>query len=207
MDDLTIRGFGREIGYGKNPAVLVIDMMRAFTDKDLALGTNLNEIIPPINTLLESAHKNDVPVYFTVIEYSDPTLSDAGIWYRKMEGLDTLRAGTPAVEIDPQLEISPDDDIILKKYASAFFGTDLVSRLNSIRVDTLILTGCTTSGCVRATAVDAVQYGYRPIIVADAVSDRLVEAHKQSLFDLQMKYADVKSLDEVIKYLGGLKNE
>lgn len=207
MDDLTIRGFGREIGYGKNPAVLVIDMMRAFTDKKLALGTNLNEIIPPINTLLESAHENNVPVYFTVIEYIDPTLSDAGIWYRKMKGLDTLRAGTPAVEIDPQLELNPDDYIILKKYASAFFGTDLVSRLNSIQVDTLILAGCTTSGCVRATAVDAVQYGYIPIVVEEAVSDRLPEAHQQSLIDLQMKYADVKSLDEVIKYLGGLKNE
>ena len=207
MDDLTTRGFGQEIGYGENPVLLVIDMMKAFTNPNMPLGTNQDEELGVINQLLEQAHEKRVPVYFTIISYDNESLADAGVWFQKMKGLNTLRAGTEQIEIDPRLNRTKDDIIFVKKYASAFFGTDLVSRLNSSRADTLLLAGCTTSGCIRATAVDAVQYGYRPIVVADAVTDRLAEAHKQSLFDLQMKYADVKSFEEVIVYLRGIRNE
>jgi nicotinamidase-related amidase len=93
---------------------------------------------------------------------------------------------------------------VLKKYASCFFGSDLVSRLNAQRIDTLIIVGCTTSGCVRATAVDAVQYGFRPVIVREAVGDRAAPAHKQALFDLEQKYADVVGLEEAVDYLAGI---
>jgi GH15 family glucan-1,4-alpha-glucosidase len=129
---------------------------------------------------------------------------DAGIWAKKMAGLMTLRAGQPEVEVDPSLGRLPDEPVISKKYASAFFGTDLLTRLNSTRVDTLLLAGCTTSGCVRATAVDAVQNGLRPMVVGEAVGDRSQAAHEQSLFDLQAKYADVVSTDEVLEYLAGV---
>jgi len=131
-------------------------------------------------------------------------LKDAGVWARKQKGIATLAAGTPAVELDPRLERRRDEAIIVKKYASAFFGTDLVARLNSRRVDTLLITGCTTSGCVRATAVDAVQNGIIPVVIREAVGDRAEAPHRQSLFDLEQKYADVVSVDEVLAYLTDL---
>jgi nicotinamidase-related amidase len=118
-----------------------------------------------------------------------------------MKGSLTLTAGSEAVKVDPRLGMQPKDILLVKKYASCFFGTDLVPRLNSRRVDTLIITGCTTSGCVRATAVDAVQNGFRPVVVREAVGDRSAAAHEQSLFDLNAKYADVVSLDETLQYL------
>ena len=105
------------------------------------------------------------------------------------------------MELDPRLERRADEAIILKKYASAFFGTDFITRLNTRRVDTLLITGCTTSGCVRASAVDAVQYGLRPMVIREAVGDRAEAAHRQSLFDLEQKYADVVSVDEVVAYV------
>lgn len=118
-----------------------------------------------------------------------------------MTGSRTLKAGSEAVKIDPRLDMRPSDSLLVKKYASCFFGTDLVPRLLSRQVDTLIITGCTTSGCVRATAVDAVQTGLRPMVVREAVGDRSAAAHDQSLFDLDAKYADVVSLAETLQYL------
>lgn len=113
----------------------------------------------------------------------------------------TLRAGTPAVELDPRLQRLPGEGWLTKKYASCFFATDLASRLVSAGVDTLLLAGCTTSGCVRATTVNALQSGFRPMVVRECVGDRSQMAHDQSLFDLQAKYADVVSLEEVAHYL------
>jgi len=113
----------------------------------------------------------------------------------------TLKADSEGVEIDSRLDFRKTDGLLVKKYASCFFGTDLVSRLLSQRVDTVIIVGCTTSGCVRATAVDAVQTGLRPMVVREAVGDRSAAAHEQSLFDLNAKYADVISLDETLHYM------
>jgi len=153
---------------------------------------------------LDKARQRDVPIYYTVVFYEERDFSDAGIWFYKMGGMTTLRAGSREVELDPALGRRPDESVIVKKYASAFFGTDLVSRLSSQRLDTLLITGCTTSGCVRATAVDAVQFGFRPIVIKEAVGDRAEIAHRQSLFDLQAKYADVVALDDALAYLDGL---
>ena len=140
---------------------------------------------------------------YTTVGYADDGLADAGTWSRKQRGLSTLRLGTPAVEIDARVAAEPGEAVILKKYASGFFGTDLASRLTSAGIDTLVLAGCTTSGCVRATAVDAVQLGFRPMVVREAVGDRSPAAHEQSLFDLDQKYADVVALDEALGRLGG----
>ncbi len=200
------RGFGRALGFGKQPALLVIDMINAFTDPNLPFGMPQEQTVKTINRVLSVAHTKHVPCFFIVGRYEQRDLADAGLWSRKMPGLATLRAGTQNTEIDSRITKQPNDTILVKKYASAFFGTDLLSRLNYRRIDTVFLTGCTTSGCVRATAVDAIQLGLRPIIVTEAVADRSQDAHKQSLFDLQAKYADVISLSATMRYFRSLKN-
>jgi len=128
-----------------------------------------------------------------------------GVWAKKIAGLTILRNGSTAVQVDERLERAPDEAILVKKYASAFFGTDLGSRLTSRSIDTILIAGCSTSGCVRATAVDALQLGFRPIVIRECVADRFAAAHEQSLFDLEQKYADVISVDNVLSYLNELK--
>ena len=159
------RGFGLKIGFGERPALLVIDMLKAFTNPQMMLGANLDKEIEAIKPLLVTAHERDFPVIFSTVIYNDADLKDAGIWALKQKGVVTLKGGSEGVEIDPRLDFRKTDSLLVKKYASCFFGTDLVSRLLSRRVDTLIIVGCTTSGCVRATAVDAVQTGLRPMVV------------------------------------------
>ena len=195
------RGFGRTIGFGEKPAVLVIDLIRAFTNPDLPLGAPLDVQIGQTVRILDAARRTRVPIFFTSVAYEDANLADAGIWAIKQGGVMTLRAGTPEVEVDPALGRRPEEPVIIKKYASAFFGTDLLTRLNTRRADTLILTGCTTSGCVRATAVDGLQNGFRVMVAREAVGDRAQAAHEQSLFDLHAKYADVVSVDDVLSHL------
>jgi len=195
------RGFGQRIGFGERPALIIIDMLKAFTDEKAMLGANLDKEIAAQKPLLEIAHERNIPVIFSTVIYNDHDLKDAGLWAVKMKGTLTLKAGTPAVEIDERLDMRKTDSLLVKKYASCFFGTDLVPRLLNQRVDTLIITGCTTSGCVRATAVDAVQNGVRPMVVREAVGDRSAAAHEQSLFDLNAKYADVVGLDETLQYM------
>jgi nicotinamidase-related amidase len=195
------RGFGIKIGFGERPALIVIDMLKGFTDPAMPLGANLDPQIEAQKPLLKIAHERDIPVIFSTVIYTDADLKDAGLWGIKMKGSFSLKAGTPAVEIDPRLEMKAKDSMLVKKYASCFFGTDLVPRLTNQRIDTLIIVGCTTSGCVRATAVDAVQNGFRPMVVREAVGDRSAAAHEQSLFDLNAKYADVVGLDETLQYM------
>ena len=195
------RGFGIKIGFGERPALIIIDMLKGFTDSTMPLGANLDMQIEAQKPLLKIAHERDIPVIFSTVMYEEAEAKDAGLWGIKMKGSLTLTAGSESVKIDPRVGMQPKDILLVKKYASCFFGTDLVPRLNSRRVDTLIITGCTTSGCVRATAVDAVQNGFRPVVVREAVGDRSAAAHEQSLFDLNAKYADVVSLDETLQYL------
>jgi maleamate amidohydrolase len=195
------RGFGLKIGFGERPALIVIDMLNGFTDAAMPLGSNLDREIEAQKPLLKIAHERDIPVIFSTVMYHEADIRDAGIWGLKQKGALTLTAGSEAVKIDPRLDMRPSDSLLVKRYASCFFGTDLVPRLTSRRIDTLIIVGCTTSGCVRATAVDAVQNGFRPMVVREAVGDRSAAAHEQSLFDLNAKYADVVSLDETLHYL------
>ncbi len=195
------RGFGLTIGFGLRPAVLVVDMIQAFTDPKAMLGADLDAQIHATQQLVSAARQAAVPIFYSSVSYDDADFKDAGIWALKQQGVMTLRAGTPAVELDPRLQRLPGEGWLIKKYASCFFGTDLASRLVARGVDTLILAGCTTSGCVRASAVDALQAGFRPMVVRDCVGDRSAAAHAQSLFDLQAKYADVVSLDHTVTYL------
>ena len=202
---LRDRGFGQRIGFGRRPAVLVIDLINAFTRPDWMLGAKLDDEIVATQLLLTAARTARVPVIFSTVSYAQADLSDAGIWALKQKGVTTLRAGSDGVALDSRLTQQPGDGLLLKKYASCFFGTDLVSRLVSRGVDTLLLAGCTTSGCVRATAVDACQSGFRPMVVRDCVGDRSPAAHRQSLADLDAKYADVVSLEDSLAYLRELR--
>ena len=198
------RGFGLRIGFGERPALIVIDMLKAFTDAEMMLGSNLDDEIEATKPLLDVAHERGIPVLFSTVMYEDADLKDAGIWALKQKGVVTLRAGTTGVEVDDRLDFRDGDTLLSKKYASCFFGTDLVPRLMAHQVDTLIITGCTTSGCVRATAVDACQIGFRPMVVREAVGDRSEAAHDQSLFDLDAKYADVVTLEDSLQYLSNV---
>jgi nicotinamidase-related amidase len=195
------RGFGLKMGFGQHPALLVIDLIKAFTDAERPLGANLDAQIAATQELLAVAHERDIPVFFSTVRYDDSDLRDAGIWKLKQKGIVDLANDTNGHEVDERLDMRKTDSLLLKKYASCFFGTDLVSRLMSRGVDTLIMTGCTTSGCVRASAVDSVQNGFRPMVVREGVGDRSQAAHEQSLFDLNAKYADVVSLAETLQYL------
>ena len=201
LDFFTQRGFGLTIGFGHRPAVLVIDMIRAFTNPDTMLGANLDAQIEATQNLLRIARARSLPVIFSTVSYDDVDLKDAGIWALKQRGVMDLRTGTPEVELDQRLQRMSSEGWLVKKYASCFFGTDLSSRLLSQGIDTLLIAGCTTSGCVRATAVDALQTGFRAMVIRECVGDRSKSAHDQSLFDLHAKYADVVGLDETYAYI------
>lgn len=196
------KNFGNSIGFGKAPAVLVVDFINAFTDETSPLGANLSFQLQHTKDILEEARRIGIPRIFTTVAY-EPDLRDAGIW-RVKTPTDKLIIGTTWVELDQSLQRRSDESIIVKKYASAFFGTHLISLLNTERVDTIIVVGCTTSGCVRATVVDGVSYGFRMMVVEEAVGDRAELTHRVSLADINAKYGDVVSTVTVIDYLRSL---
>jgi maleamate amidohydrolase len=197
---------GRRLGYGEHPALLVIDMQVGFTAPEKCpLAGNLEGQVVAINQLIEAARTRQVPVIFTVVGYEPVNQADAGLWAEKGPGLHMLTLGSELVELDPRLRRQPEDLIIIKQYASAFFGTHLASTLTAKRVDTLIVTGCTTSGCIRASVVDALSHGFRPIVPVEGVGDRAQEPHDANLFDIDSKYGDVVPLSEAIAYLRGVK--
>lgn len=195
------RGFGRRLGFGIQPCLVVVDLVHGFTDPSSPLGAPMDPVVDAADRLLYTARLHGIPIYFTIPAYEEDDFVDAGLWRLKIAGIETLRLGSRATEVDGRLKRRTSEPILIKKYASAFFGTDLASRLNARSVDTVLIAGCTTSGCVRATAVDAIQYGFRPIVIREAVGDRDPDAHRQSLFDLDQKYADVVSLEEALQYL------
>jgi|SRR5699024_110600 len=201
------KGFGGTTGLGKNPAILVIDFMKGFTNQESQLGSNLESEIESTLILLESARKVDIPVIFTTVAY-EPHFKDGAHFINKVPALKTLTVGSEASEIDSRLNRNEDSEpLVTKKFASAFFGTNLFSILNSNGVDTLIITGCSTSGCVRASAVDGLQYGYRVVVAKDCVGDRSKAAHEANLYDIETKYGDVVNSNNVIMYLNKIKEE
>jgi nicotinamidase-related amidase len=197
------RGLTRVLGFGNAPAVVVVDFTRAFTELGdaMPLAADFDAEIAATTRVIAAARASGTPVYYTAAVYEEPDLADAGIWAKKVPASVTLRAGTPGVELDPRLERRADEALVVKKYASAFFGTDLASRLTARGVDTILLCGCTTSGCVRASAVDGLQHGFRVMVVREAVGDRNPAAHRQSMLDMQAKYADIVTLDATTEYL------
>ena len=197
---LSAKGFAGRVGFGKRPAVLVVDLIRAFTDPACPLGSDLDAEIENTRRILEAARAAGAVVVMST-SYYDEALDEAGLWSLKIPSSEWLTEGTEWVQIDERLARAKGDMLLVKKYASCFFGTDLMSRLVSRGVDTLIITGCTTSGCVRASAVDACSYGLRTIVVEDAVGDRAPLSHLTCLFDMDAKYADVVTTETVIAQL------
>ena len=191
------RGFGLRLGLGDKPAVLVVDLQRGFTDPECPLGGDLSGVIDSTNKLIAVARTRAIPLIFTAIAY-ESHLRDAGLWKNKIEALSWLKHGSKWVEIDSRLSRLPDDVVLHKKFASPFFGTHLQSTLTSMSVDSLIICGCTTSGCVRAACVDALQHGFRAVVPEECVGDRAAGPHLVSLFDIHQKYSDVASLDSVL---------
>jgi maleamate amidohydrolase len=198
------KGFGTRIGWGERPAVIVIDMARAFCDPSYKVGCDQTATLEAISQLLAAARAAQLPVYYTTIAYL-PDGHDGGMFVQKVPPLLELQLDDPAAtEIDPRIAPVEGEVVVEKKYASAFFGTSLVSMLVSRAVDTLILSGCSTSGCVRATAIDAVSHGYRVIVPEEAVSDRAPGPHYANLFDIDAKYGDVVPLAEMLEHLGAV---
>ena len=194
--------FGERVGMGERPALIVVDLINAFTDPETGLGADVESVLERTAELLVAFRERDLPRYFTTVAFEE-SYGDAGHFIEKVPALEELRLGTEAVEVDERIEPVGDERVILKKYASAFFGTDLSTELTTDRVDTLVIVGVTTSGCIRATAVDSLQYGYRTIVPADAVGDRAEEPHRANLFDIDAKYGDVVSTADVLEHLEG----
>lgn len=191
---------GQSVTPGSRPAVLVVDFSRGFTDPESTMGSDLTEEVGATNRLLAAARARGIPVIFTTIGF-EANLKDGSLWLQKAPGLAELQVGGKWVEIDPRLERREDEVVILKKGASAFFGTNLPSVLVSENVDTLVLCGATTSGCIRATAVDLLQYGYPTLVPRECVGDRARAPHEANLVDIQAKYADVVSVEDALSYL------
>lgn len=196
-------GFGNTLGFGERPAIIVVDFINAFTDPSCQLGSDLSQQLQSTKELLTLARSYNIPIIFTTVEY-EPHLVDGGLFVKKIPALTILKEGSHYCEIDTCLEKRDDEVLIKKKFASAFFGTSLSSMLTSLKVDTLLITGCTTSGCIRATAVDAMQYGLYGIVVEECVGDRSASAHKASLSDIHTKYGDVIKLEQVKDYMNHL---
>ena len=193
--------FEGRIGFGQRPALLIVDFISAYTTPGSPLyAPDVVTAVQATTSLLALAREKNVPVLFTKVLYNK-NYRDGGIFVQKVPVLKTLVEGEPLAEIVPDLAPTPEDTVIVKQYASAFFGTALAAALTTLSVDTLILTGCSTSGCIRASAVDGMQYGFRVIIPRECVGDRHPAPHEANLFDIHAKYGDVVSQEEVMAYL------
>ncbi len=201
------RGFMRRVGFGARPALVNIDLANAWTRPGHPFSCdNMDVIIPATQRLLAAARAKGIPVVYTTTAY-DVTAgpnSDMGIWNRKIP-LEALAVGSEAVAIDDRIAPGPGELVLTKKRASAFHGTSLSSFLTAQRVDTVILTGVTMAGCVRHSAEDAIAEGFAPIVVREAVGDRVTGVVEWNLFDIDAKFGDVESVDSVVGYLEGLE--
>lgn len=189
----------KPLGLGRKPALIVVDMIKGFTDPACPLGCDCPEVVAANVRLLREFHSSGLPVFFTTVVYHDD--KQARVFRDRIDALNVLTPDSEWVKVDERLDMQPGDELIEKQWASGFHRTDLDRRLRERGVDSLVVTGLTTSGCVRATAVDGLQYDYRVVIPREAVGDRNPDAHEANLFDLHAKYAEVQGLDEVIESL------
>jgi maleamate amidohydrolase len=194
-------GFHGQLGFGERPALLVVDMNVAFTDPASPLACPLDGVVAAIRELLRESRRAGFPVIYTTVAYDEEGRRTAAAFIDKVPALLMLEAGSRWVEIDPRIAPLPGEPVLTKLFASAFFGTEVASLLAAAGCDTLVVTGASTSGCVRATAVDALQQGYRPIVPREAVGDRNPDAHEANLYDIDAKYGDVVSLEETLARL------
>jgi len=200
VDDYRSAGFGQGLGVGEKVGVLVVDVCKAYAEPESPLFADCQPAFDACRRLVENARSHDVPVVWTRVRYQ-PGGADGGLFYRKVGALSCFDEGNPLGDWLDDLVPSGDEIVVTKQYASSFFGTSLASSLNAAGIDTVLICGVSTSGCVRATALDALQHGFRPLVVADACGDRDQRVHDANLFDLGAKYADVCDMATAVEIL------
>ena len=196
--DYAAAGFGGKLAFGERPALLVIDVVMAYLDKASPLYAGVEKALASNIRLVEAARGAGVPVVFTRVVYG-ANGADGGVFYKKVPALKAYLDDSPLGAFPPTLQPRSDEVIVTKQYASAFFGTSLASTLRNMGVDTVVMGGFSTSGCVRASALDALQNGFIPFVVREACGDRDPRPHEANLFDLQAKYAEVVSEAEAVE--------
>lgn len=203
MDD-DAAGFARSLEPGAKPAVVLVDFVRAYFEPGAQLYMGTDACLESAERVLAVARAAGVPVIHTKVAFT-PGGADGGVFFQKVGALEHFAGESGLGEIMPQVASRDDEVVISKQYASSFFGTTLSSTLTAQGVDTVIVMGVSTSGCIRATAVDAIQHGFIPVVVRDAVGDRADGPHEANLFDIQAKYGEVRSEDNVTTYLQSLR--
>ena len=198
--DYAGAGYNQRLGFGDRPALLVVDMVEAYFDKTSPLYAGVEDALESAKRVLAAARQAGVFTAFTNVRYMKGALN-GGIFVKKVPTLQIFEERSALGDWPEGLDPRDDELIISKQYPSAFFGTSLAATLTSLGIDTLIIAGLTTSGCIRATCIDTVSSGFRPIIVREAVGDRDERPHEANLFDMNAKYGDVVSETEVIAYL------
>jgi N-carbamoylsarcosine amidase len=200
------RGFQRRIGFGERSAQIHIDLANAWTRPGNPFTCEgMETIIPGVQRLLAAGRSKGIPIVYTTTAYAvtEGPASDMGLWHHKIP-VEVLQLGTDAVAIDERIAPEPGEHVLVKKHASAFFGTPLANMLRAASVDTVIVTGVTMAGCVRHTVEDAIGYGFRPIVVRECVGDRVAGVVEWNLFDIDAKFGDVEPLETVLDYLEGI---
>lgn len=200
--DYRSAGFRGDIGFGTRGAVVVVDVLMAYFDRLSPMYAGVEDVLDPTVRAVRAARAAGMPVFFTRQLFEEP--DDEGVYVRKVPALKLLRPGSKLAELHPGLN-AEQNEVFVKHYPSAFHGTDFADRLRRLGVDTLIITGLTTSGCVRATAMDCLLHDLRGIVVREAVGDRDRAAHEANLFDIDSKLADVRGLAEVITWIESRK--
>lgn len=206
-DDLLAnykKAYDRRVGFGTRPALILIDFCMGYFDESCELYAGVDDALASALRVREAARAAGVPVILTNVVYH-PSAIDGGRFFEKAAPLKNFLKGSPMGAWGPGLEPFEDELVVSKQYPSAFFGTSLASTLTAMGVDSVLLTGLTTSGCVRASCVDAMSHGFRTAVIADACGDRHAAPHEANLFDMNAKYADVVSEAEAVAFLGTLK--
>jgi maleamate amidohydrolase len=198
------KAYDNRVGFGSRPALLLIDFCQAYFEPGNALYAEVEPALESALRVRAAARAAGVPVILTNVVYH-PSGFNGGRFFEKAMPLKNFTCGNPMGAWGPGLEPFDDELVVSKQYPSAFFGTSLASTLTAAGCDSVILTGLTTSGCVRASCVDAMSHGFRTAVVAEACGDRHAAPHEANLFDMNAKYADVVSEDEVLAFLAGLK--
>jgi maleamate amidohydrolase len=197
--------FDTRLGFGSRPAVLVIDFVKAYTTQGAPFfGQGVVDAVDASVDLIARARQIGAPVIYTVVEFH-PSGIDGGLFFKKVPSLKLFVRGEPLGAIDDKIAPQPQDVIVTKQYASPFFGTSLSSTLRAMGADSVVLLGCSTSGCIRAAAVDGIQYGFRVVVPRECVGDRHDAPHQAALFDINAKYGDVVSRAEVLEWFDGLR--
>lgn len=206
LSDNYKRAYGRRVGFGERPALILVDFVQGYFDPECDLYAEVEENLASALRVREAASAAGIPVILTNVVYH-PTVINGGRFFEKSKPLRYFIEGNPMGAWPAGLEPRESELVISKQYPSAFFGTSLASTLTSLGIDSVLLTGVTTSGCIRATCIDSMSHGFRTMIVEEACGDRHPDPHKANLFDMEAKYADVVSEAETIAYLAGLSGQ